>query len=389
MDLTSATESQALCHPGSSPKSGIEAGIVRRRADESPDPLSNEFFDTPRSMLTSPVKNGNMKTVVICSPTTTRKQSGQNDESPTIDVPTIMQNTWAPAIQLAYRRPDFDLPMGDLLEGWNIAEPHERKSFVPPQPKQPRKKVVNPHPPHDASRVTKGVCLPKRVTGQQKRSHVSSGSSRNKPTTRDHGFATQGSSTPNKVDNLDLYYAAANAFSPRQTIPPCDPKLVHTCPQPPSITQMFDQKTYFPYQLDMARHLAYNGVSGLYELGDILGDIHRGTARPVKIARRDTTEHGLEAWRHLLTQDLLQPQDGSRISGKPVALSNGALVWIEDRKGRVIAAEWTFADPREWYSSDKTGQEQEEKPEKKQRRSYEAAEPIHPGLKPGCDPMWF
>ncbi|KAF4998402.1 hypothetical protein FGRMN_3187 [Fusarium graminum] len=359
MDLSSATEPQVLCHLGSSPKSGIRAGIVRRRAGESPDLLSTEFFDTQRSML--------------------------GDESPTIDVPMIMQNTWVPAIQQAYRRLDFDLPMGDLLEGH-----HQRDSLGPLKPKQPKKKAVSPHSPHDASKVTKTVSLPKQVDGQQKRSQVSTGSSGNKPIIIDHGSTTRGSSTPIKTDALDPYYTAANTFSPWKDIPPCDPKLVYTCPQPPSITQMFDQKTYFPYQLEMARHLAYNGVSGLYELGDILGDIHRGTAKPVKIARRDTGEHGLEAWRHLLTQDLLQPQDGSYVSGKPVALSNGALIWIEDRKGRTIAAEWTFADPREWYFSDKAEQVQDEKPEKKkQRRSYETAETIHPGMKPGCDPMWF
>ncbi|KAF5674722.1 hypothetical protein FHETE_2796 [Fusarium heterosporum] len=329
-----------------------------------------------------------MKAIVICSPVATRKQSRQGDESPIIDVPMIMQNTWVPAIQQAYRRLDFDLPMGDLLR-----DPHQRHSLGPLQPKQPKKKAVNPYSPHDASKVTKTVRLLKQVDGQQKRSQVSTDSNGNKLIIIDHGSATRGSSTPTKTDDVNPYYTALNTFSPWKDIPPCDPKLVYTCPQPPSITGMFDQKTYFPYQLDMARHLAYNGVSGLYELGDILGDIHRGTAKPVKIARRATDEHGLEAWRHLLTQDLLQPQDGSHISGKPVALSNGALIWIEDRKGKAIAAEWTFADPREWHFSDKTEQVQEEKPEKKkmqqQRRSYETAETIHHGMKPGCDPMWF
>jgi hypothetical protein len=316
----------------------------------------------------------------------------QDDNDICIDLAKLAQQVWtaeeqqttAPAVQQPSKKLNCDLSPGTLtgvqdgiaFRNYNIAGPSLFK--------QNRQKKVNHNSPHDTSRIYKTIRLPKEPARQRKHSKNWIGS-RDKPITVDDSPASRCFSTPNKTSDPNPHYEVAQAFSFSRSIPPMDPNLVKTCPKPPPAALMFDQKAYFPYQLDMARHLAYNGVSGPYELGEYLVDIYRGTAQPVKIARRDTDEYGQPVWRHLITGDRIQPQDGSNISGKPVALSTGVLLHMEDTNSTTIAPEWTFSQPREWHSQEKP---EKEKLEKKQHSAQQEANPIHPGLKPGCNPMW-
>ncbi|KAM0199996.1 hypothetical protein ACHAPI_003098 [Fusarium lateritium] len=217
----------------------------------------------------------------------------------------------------------------------------------PSPPKQTKQRKVYHHSPHDAQRISKAARLPKEPARQSKHSKNWIGNSRDSPITVDDNPASRCISTPNKTSDPNPHYEVAQAFSFDRSIPPMDPNLIKTCPKPPPAALLFDQKASFPYRLAMARHMAYNGVSGPYELGEYLIDIHRATGLPVKIAHRDADEHGQPIWRHLITGDRIQPQDESNVSGKPVALSTGALIRMEDANSTVIAPEWIFSRPRE------------------------------------------
>lgn len=315
-----------------------------------------------------------------------------DDDDICIDLTKLAQQVWtaeeqqttAPAVQQPAKKPNYDLSPRTLTNGQDGSFFRNHNIARPSLLKQPRQKKVDHHSPHDASRISKTIRLPKEPTRQRKLSKNCIGS-RYKSITEDDNTASPYISTPNKTSDPNPHYQVGQEFSFSRSIPPMVPSLMKTCPRPPTAALMFDSIAYFPYQLDMARHLAYNGVSGPYELGEYLVDIHMGTAQPVKIARRDTGEYGQPVWRHLITGDQIIPRDGSKVWGIPVALSNGALLHMEDTNGTRIAPQWGFSQPREWHSQEWP---EIEKPEEKQHSAQQEANPFHPGVKPGCNPMW-
>ncbi|KAM0243936.1 hypothetical protein ACHAP5_006795 [Fusarium lateritium] len=327
--------------------------------------------------------------------------SRQDDNDICIDLAKLVQQPWtaqqqqttAPAVQQPSKKLNCDLSPGTLTGGQDgnvfrnvsIAKPsmsRTKQTIIrhqhqlpggpivpnlnirgPSPPKRTENRKVYHHPSHDAHRISKAARLPKEPARQSKHPKATRlpkeparqskhsknwiGNSRDSPITVDDNPASRCISTPNKTSDPNPHYKVAQAFSFDQSIPPMDPNLIKTCPKPPPAALLFDQKASFPYRLAMARHMAYNGVSGPYELGEYLVDIHRATGKPVKIAHRDADEYGQPIWRHLITGDRIQPQDESNVSGKPVALSTGALIRMEDANSTVIAPEWIFSQPRE------------------------------------------
>ncbi|KAF5653333.1 hypothetical protein F25303_2424 [Fusarium sp. NRRL 25303] len=191
--------------------------------------------------------------------------------------------------------------------------------------------------------------------------------------------------TPSSPSDPAPYYEVARAPNFSRPIPDFDPALISNCPKPLSPSDMLDGEKYFLYQMATARHLAFNGVSGPYQIGHCLCDVHKATGNLVKFARACTAPNGERFWRHLMTNASIKAQDGSRMAGKPVALSNGALIWMADEKGKVIAPEWTFNEPQ-FLPESSDDQEMGQYP----KQSQQETNPIHPGLKnTSKDPFWW
>jgi hypothetical protein len=168
-----------------------------------------------------------------------------------------------------------------------------------------------------------------------------------------------------------------------QVIPYCDPSLITTCPEPPTPATMCEPNTHLRYQVNMALHLAYNGVSGPYPVGDFLCDLYLADARFVKIAIRKIDPHGQPFWCHMMTGERLRPQDGSKATGKPVAMTNGTLGWMEDEKGVIIPPEWTFIDPHDLSLDLQNLKAPTTVPLQQQ------VDEVHPRLKSGNNPTLF
>nr|RBQ89983.1 hypothetical protein FVER53263_20355 [Fusarium verticillioides] len=191
--------------------------------------------------------------------------------------------------------------------------------------------------------------------------------------------------TPSSPSDPAPYYDVARAPNLSRPIPDFDPALISTCPEPLSPSETLDGEKYFLYQMATARHLAFNGVSGPYQIGHCLCDVHKATGNLVKFARACTAPNGERYWRHLMTNASIKAQDGSRMAGKPVALSNGALIWMEDERGKAIAPEWTFNEPQ-FLPGSSDDQEMGGHP----KQAEQETNPIHPGLKTTSkDPFWW
>ncbi|KAF5672132.1 hypothetical protein FDENT_10651 [Fusarium denticulatum] len=191
--------------------------------------------------------------------------------------------------------------------------------------------------------------------------------------------------TPSSPSDPAPYYEVARAPNLSRPIPDFDPALISTCPKSLSPSEMLDGEKYFLYQMATARHLAFNGVSGPYQIGHCLCDVHKATGNLVKFARACTAPNGERYWRHLMTNASIKAQDGSRMAGKPVALSNGALIWMADERGKFIAPEWTFNEPQ-FLPGSSDDQEMGGYPKQAQQETN----PIHPGLKTTSkDPFWW
>ncbi|KAI3586154.1 hypothetical protein IWW34DRAFT_814610 [Fusarium oxysporum f. sp. albedinis] len=237
----------------------------------------------------------------------------------------------------------------------------------------------NPLGPRAGSGVSKTPRLHKQPGTQLKRSKNPRGKN---PI---DVVARGASSTPSSPSDPAPYYEVARAPNLSRPIPDFDPALISTCPKPLSPSEMLDGEKFFLYQMATARHLAFNGVSGPYQIGHCLCDVHKATGNLVKFARACTAPNGERYWRHLMTNASIKAQDGSRMAGKPVALSNGALVWMADEEGKIIAPEWTFNEPQ-FLPGSSDDQEMGQYP----KQAQQGTNPIHPGLKTTSkDPFWW
>ncbi|KAF9765766.1 hypothetical protein IL306_001893 [Fusarium sp. DS 682] len=263
------------------------------------------------------------------------------------------------------------------VQGQNPAQ-HRQSNIKTAQPRDSKQIKRNPLGPRDGSGISKAARLPKQPATQQKRSRNSQGENSNIATARG------GNSTPNNRSDPAPYYQVAQAPNLSRPVPQFDPALVSSCPKPPPPSEMLDGEKYFLHQMATARHLAFNGVSGPYQVGHCLCDVHKATGRLIKFARACTAPNGEKYWHHIMTGASIKAQDGSSMTGKPVALSNGALVWMADENGKAIPPEWTFNEPH--FSP---GLSEDQETGQYSAQTQQDTNPIHPGLKTGHDPFWW
>ncbi|KAM0559534.1 hypothetical protein ACHAPJ_004566 [Fusarium lateritium] len=345
------------------------------------------------------MSNDNSITVALRPPKAPRSQastSRQQEDSDTIfDLTKLPKPTETPDAEQQSLKQYYNLSPDALAGYQNQVERHGRKRFQRAHPKDSRQDKPSPLVPQHGSRVAKVAHLSRQTPSQSNR-FISNqfrrlaGSSANNPIDIDDQltndqlindqlindqFITNQGPRSNNTDNSKWCYKAFQAFDPRDSIPPFNQDLVKLKPPPPSPSNMHDPGACFLFQVDVARHLAFTGVNGPYELGGFLCDIHRANGGFVKIAQRETAPNGEHFWRHIITGDRLQPQEGSDVTGKPIAYRNGALFGMQDDQGKTVPPEWTFTDPRGWQSNQ--GSEEEEE-----------AGLVQSGLKPDCNPMW-
>ncbi|KAF4336216.1 hypothetical protein FBEOM_9942 [Fusarium beomiforme] len=266
----------------------------------------------------------------------------------------------------------------DSVQGQNTVQ-HRQSNMKTTQPRASKLTKRNPLGPRYGSGISKPSHRPKQPAKQQKRSRNPQGNGSNIAT------AKGGNSTPSSRSDPTPYYQVAQAPNLSRLIPQFDPALVSTCPKPPQPSEMLDGEKYFLHQMAIARHLAFNGVSGPYQVGHCLCDVHKATGSLIKFARACTAPNGENYWHHIMTGASIKAQDGSSMTGKPVALSNGALVWMADENGKAIPPEWTFKEPH--FSSGPPSEDQGMR--QHPVRTQQDTNPIHPGLKTGHDPFWW
>lgn len=107
------------------------------------------------------------------------------------------------------------------------------------------------------------------------------------------------------------YHPAGSYRAPRRLV--YDGVDRSRAPKPPAVGELFTPKGKLHWQVDMARHLAYKGISGPYEIGDYLCHIHIGTGEVMKQAVRtskaqaqvDDAQKG-PVWQNVYTQAIVQ-----------------------------------------------------------------------------------
>ncbi|PTD13389.1 hypothetical protein FCULG_00004103 [Fusarium culmorum] len=277
-------------------------------------------------------------------------ETKREDEDPTYDLMDLPQPTHAPTDAQPSCKPPYDLSPNALAGNQNRTKRRGRPRLDSTQTKNPKQGK-----PKDSS-VTKSARVSKKPTERRKRAEKGTNSSTDNP------FVANGNHISHGLFDL----ATAN-----QMIPQCNPELITTCPKPPSPAGMCDSKTYLSYQIDMARYLAYNGVSGPYRVGEFLCDIYLPNGRFVRIASLNEDPYGNSFWCYMMTGMRIHSWDASKVTGKPVAMSNGTLLWMEDENGKRIPPEWSFNEPHNFP------------------RVPSTAPLRHPGLRSSCNPTLF
>ncbi|KAF4972734.1 hypothetical protein FSARC_742 [Fusarium sarcochroum] len=313
------------------------------------------------------MSNNNSITVAPHCPRAPRGRAStsrqQEDAGTVYDLTALPRTTRTPDVEQQSHKRHYNLSPDALAGYQNQIERHGRKRFECAQPKD----KPSPLAPQHGSRVAKVAHLPKQVPSQSNRSRTLASSSVNNPIAIDDQRPRS-----TNADGTKWCYNTFKAFDPRESIPQLNEAFVKIVPPAPSPSNMHDPGACFLFQVDLARHLAHSGVNGPYELGEFLCDIHKANGGFVKIARRETA-NGEYFWRHIITGERLQPQDGSDVTGKAVALGNGALFGMQNDQGQVVPPEWTFTEPRIWQFKNESKKEEEVNPA---------------GLKPDCNPMW-
>ncbi|KAJ4129376.1 hypothetical protein NW768_007919 [Fusarium equiseti] len=271
-------------------------------------------------------------------------------DSPIYDLMALPQPAHFPVGAQPSSRPPYDLSPNALASNQNHSDRRQNSK----QNKQHAPKAPN------VARVSK------KSTAQLKpaKNHV-----------------RNGTSTPKFTEHR--FFTTKNASQP---IPPFDPKSITKRPPSISPSQMSDPDIYLNYQIDMSRYLAYNGVSGPYPVGDFLCDLHLPNTQFIKLAVREVDPQGEAYWRHLMTGARLEPEDRSKIAGKPVALGNGSFQWLEDERGRIIKPKWSFMQPPKSEKADATQTSQILRI--RDRAQQQQVDEVQPGLRPGCNPRW-
>ncbi|RGP77427.1 hypothetical protein FLONG3_4477 [Fusarium longipes] len=331
MSTTAATEEKVLSRSRSSSRPKNRVGIAKKVEDSITVATGCSMASTAveREHL-SPNESTDTMTIVSQRLKIPHKQPSvnpkQSDEGPTYDLMALPQPTRVPADPQPSGKPPYDLSPNALASNQNLDERRGR--------------------PHV------GLCQTKNTKWDKPNARNFAKSDRvfKKPTSRGRQAkkdVSRSANSPIVTDGNPVSYDFLVPSIAGRTIPYCNPSLVTTCPKPLTPVRMCDPELYLSYQINMARHLAYNGISGPYLVGDFLCDIYLADASFIKIACRKVDPHGHPFWCHMMTGERLQPQDGSKATGKPVALINGALCWMEDEKCKIIPPEWAFVDPHD------------------------------------------
>ncbi|KAF4431425.1 hypothetical protein F53441_13901 [Fusarium austroafricanum] len=337
-------------------------------ATEPEESFPNDFRDTPRSYQVLPggvsmplprEEIGDSITVALDNPMapspkrcSVASQQQEGEEEATYDLFNL-SGPIQPTKNAAVDDKDqvYDLFKQNPAGSQNHSQ-HRASVNQPAQPKEgkQKKKKSNPLGPRDNLGVAKAARRPKQASRQPKHSKMPSGSCANNPIAIDDKPAFCGGTAPCNTSDPTPYYIAAEApalpSALQEEIPPFDPVSINTCPKPPPPVILLDPKARIRYQVHMSRYLAYSGVVGPYEVGDYLCDVQMSNGKLVRIAKSNTGPNGGKFWSHLMTGERVQAQHGSRLTGKPVSLMNGALAWMEDEQGQRIPPEWTFNEPR-------------------------------------------
>ncbi|KAJ4014814.1 hypothetical protein NW766_005131 [Fusarium irregulare] len=382
MTATAATQEELLLHSKSTPrlaervsnrtppeetKDCIEVAgnctpmASRKRAPVHWSPRSSD--QTADNIIVNPQSLGASQTFVAPRPPTVSRAlaapqpfavqqldaaSQRDADSPFYDLTALPQPAHFPVGTQPSSRPPYDLSPNALASNQNRSGRRQNSK----QNKQ------------DASKAPKVARVSKKSTPQLKptRKHARNGI--------------------NNKDSTEQRFLTTNLAN--QQIPPFDPQSITRRPAAISPSQMLDPDMYLSYQIDMSRHLAYNGVPGPYLIGHFLCDLHLPSTQFVKLAIREVDPQGEAYWRHLITGARLEPGDESTMAGKPVALSNGSFQWLEDERGRMIKPKWRFIPPPK--------SEKVEVPQTPQilktrdRGQQQQVDQVYPGLRPGCNP---
>ncbi|KAF5018221.1 hypothetical protein F66182_9807 [Fusarium sp. NRRL 66182] len=304
------------------------------------------------------------------------------DEGIVYDLAALPQIPYASSVQEGSRKPNYSLSPGALAGYQSRVERPSRSHSNLGNSKDSKQVRPDPLAPCNPSRVSKTACKPKQSVAQPKHSKKQGDNNVDNPIVVDDklaGHVHNGPRNLKEASGSPSFYSPSPPFLKGDTIPKFNPARATIAPSPPSISDLFNPEISLPYHIDMARHLACTNISGPYEVGEYLCDIHKATGRFIKIAHRETGPDGNLFWRHIMTGDHLLPSNNSELTGKPASLLNGALVWMENEQGNIVPPEWMFMNPRGWQFGKRISQTLEKKNE---------VNPIHPGLRPGCNPLW-
>lgn len=141
-------------------------------------------------------------------------------------------------------------------------------------------------------------------------------------------------------------------------------------PLPPSISDLLKMNKNVGWQIKVARHLAYTGVHGPYEVGDFQCEIHAGTGEVIKVGVRNFDEGQGYNWRSMCNPRFRLPERdyNEPLCGRPVKEIGDAFGGFWGKRAYV-------APPTFVPSADRNAQFMGTVEEKS-------------ALKPGCDPMW-
>lgn len=348
-----ASRKRAPVHWSPNPDQTVDIITVNPQSLAAPQTLAAPQPPTVSRTLAAPQPPTVSRTLAAPQPLTVQQLhavSQRDADSPIYDLMALPQPAHFPVGAQPSSRPPYDLSPNALASNQNCSGRRQNST----QNKQ------------NALTAPKVARVSKKSAAQLKpaRNHARNGTN-NKNFTERRLFTTKNASQP---------------------IPPFDPRSITQGPPSISPSQMSDPDMYLNYQINMSRYLAYNGVSGPYPVGDFLCDLHLPNTQFIKLAVREVDPQGEAYWRHLMTGARLEPEDGSKIAGKPVALSNGSFQWLEDERGRIINPKWSFIQPRK---SEKAEAHQTPQILRiRDRGQQQQVDEVHPGLRRGCNPRW-
>lgn len=117
-------------------------------------------------------------------------------------------------------------------------------------------------------------------------------------------------------------------------IPPPNWTKTVLAPSTPSTADLLKENGSLRWQIRMARYLAYNGITGPFEIGDYLCDIDVITGEIAKVATRIYSQAAKSYhWQSMFTGNPVQQTKESELYGAPLVADDGSFRGlVEDDK---------------------------------------------------------